>query len=64
MEFGRPGVIQLAVLIDRGHRELPISADFRGKNLPTSGGETVNVCVAEIDGVNAVTIGEAVKDNA
>lgn len=58
MEFGRPKVIQLAVLIDRGHRELPISADFRGKNLPTSSNEAVQVSVTEFDGENKVTIDE------
>ncbi len=56
MDFGRPKKIQLAVLVDRGHRELPISADFRGKNLPTSSKEVVSVYVSEIDGVNKVTI--------
>ncbi len=56
MEFGRPKKIQLAVLIDRGHRELPISADFRGKNLPTASGEIVSVCVDEFDGKNQVII--------
>ncbi len=56
MEFGRPKVIQLAVLVDRGHRELPISADYRGKNLPTSSNEIVKVYVTEFDGQNKVTI--------
>lgn len=56
MDFGRPKKIQLAVLVDRGHRELPISADFRGKNLPTSRTEAVSVCVTEFDGADEVTI--------
>ncbi len=55
-EIGRPSAVRLAVLVDRGHRELPIRADFVGKNLPTSLVERVRVTVAEIDGVDAVTI--------
>jgi pyrimidine operon attenuation protein/uracil phosphoribosyltransferase len=55
-EIGRPKSVQLAVLIDRGHRELPIRADFVGKNIPTSKDETVKVHLAEIDGNDAVTI--------
>ena len=54
--YGRPAAIQLAVLIDRGHRELPIRPDFVGKNIPTSKGEIVSVMVDEFDGVNAVRI--------
>ena len=54
--YGRPAAIQLAVLIDRGHRELPICPDFVGKNIPTSKGEIVSVMVEEFDGVNAVRI--------
>jgi pyrimidine operon attenuation protein/uracil phosphoribosyltransferase len=54
MDFGRPASIQLAILIDRGHRELPIKADFIGKNIPTSQGEEIRVHVKEIDGVDAV----------
>ena len=54
--YGRPAAIQLAVLIDRGHRELPIRPDFVGKNIPTSKGEIVSVMVEEFDGVNAVRI--------
>ncbi len=57
MELGRPDCIQLAILVDRGHRELPIRADYVGKNIPTSGGEIVNVNVTEIDGEENVTIG-------
>ncbi|MGH3347170.1 MAG: bifunctional pyr operon transcriptional regulator/uracil phosphoribosyltransferase PyrR [Nocardioides sp.] len=59
-EIGRPAAVRLAVLVDRGHRELPIRADFVGKNLPTSLVERVRVTVAEIDGEDAVTIREAV----
>lgn len=55
-ELGRPRAVQLAVLIDRGHRELPIRADYVGKNLPTSLAEKVNVNVKEIDGIDSVAI--------
>ena len=55
-ELGRPKAVQLAVLIDRGHRELPIRADFVGKNLPTSLVESVQVRLSEFDGEDAVTI--------
>lgn len=55
-DLGRPGRVQLAVLVDRGHRELPIRADYVGKNLPTSVEERVRVQVEEIDGVDRVTI--------
>lgn len=55
-DYGRPGRVQLAVLVDRGHRELPIRADYVGKNLPTSTAERVNVRVAEIDGRDEVAI--------
>jgi pyrimidine operon attenuation protein/uracil phosphoribosyltransferase len=48
-DFGRPAAIQLAVLIDRGHRELPIRADFVGKNLPTAASERVRVRLADTD---------------
>ena len=57
-DYGRPGRIQLAVLADRGHRELPIRPDFVGKNLPTSRHERVNVRVEEIDGLDEVAIAE------
>ena len=57
-DYGRPARIQLAVLVDRGHRELPIRPDYVGKNLPTSRRERVNVRVAEVDGVDEVTITE------
>jgi pyrimidine operon attenuation protein / uracil phosphoribosyltransferase len=56
MDFGRPKAIQLAVLVDRGHRELPIRADYVGKNLPTSFNERVSVRLAEADGVDEVVI--------
>ena len=56
VDFGRPQSIQLAVLVDRGHRELPIRADYVGKNLPTSRGERVSVRLAEADGVDEVVI--------
>lgn len=58
MDRGRPDSLQLAVLIDRGHRELPISPDFVGKNVPTSRNETVAVRVTEFDGENRVVICE------
>ena len=56
MDMGRPAAIQLAVLIDRGHRELPIRPDFVGKNLPTSRKETVDVQLKEIEGEDRVFI--------
>jgi pyrimidine operon attenuation protein/uracil phosphoribosyltransferase len=58
MDLGRPQLIQLAVLIDRGHRELPIRADFVGKNVPTSRKEVISVSLLEIDGEDKVTIVE------
>jgi pyrimidine operon attenuation protein/uracil phosphoribosyltransferase len=61
-ELGRPRTVQLAVLVDRGHRELPIRADYVGKNLPTSQRETVRVLLAEIDGRDAVVIGAPEAD--
>ncbi len=57
-DIGRPRTVRLAVLVDRGHRELPIRADFVGKNLPTSLVETVAVRVEELDDVDAVTIAD------
>ena len=57
-DFGRPASIQLAVLVDRGHRELPIRPDYVGKNLPTARGERVNVRLEESDGIDQVTISE------
>lgn len=58
MDMGRPAQIQLAVLIDRGHRELPIRADFVGKNIPTSSSEKIEVELQEVDGADLVTIHE------
>ena len=58
-DYGRPRRVQLAVLCDRGHRELPIRPDYVGKNLPTAHGERVNVSLEEADGVDRVTISEA-----
>jgi len=55
-DLGRPDIVRLAVLIDRGHRELPIRADYVGKNLPSSPGERINVCFVETDDVDAVDI--------
>jgi pyrimidine operon attenuation protein / uracil phosphoribosyltransferase len=55
-DLGRPRAVQLAVLVDRGHRELPIRADYVGKNLPTSQREVVHVLLAEVDGQDSVTI--------
>ncbi|MFH1797976.1 MAG: bifunctional pyr operon transcriptional regulator/uracil phosphoribosyltransferase PyrR [Candidatus Omnitrophota bacterium] len=58
IDFGRPANIQLAVLIDRGHRELPIRPDFVGKNIPTSKGQSIEVKIKEIDGTEEVIISE------
>jgi pyrimidine operon attenuation protein/uracil phosphoribosyltransferase len=59
-EIGRPRTVQLATLVDRGHRELPIKADYVGKNLPTSIAQSVRVLLGEIDGRDEVAIeGEA-----
>lgn len=58
IDMGRPKAIQLAVLIDRGHRELPIRADFAGKNVPTSHKEAINVYLSEQDGADEVVIGD------
>lgn len=58
IDFGRPNQIQLAVLVDRGHRELPIRADYVGKNVPTSSKETVEVRLAETDGKDEVVLCE------
>lgn len=55
-DFGRPAAVQLAVLVDRGHRQFPIRADFVGKNLPTAGDETVDVMLIETDGSDAVRV--------
>ena len=58
VDLGRPRAIQLAVLVDRGHRELPIRADFVGKNVPTRRDEQVRVAVAEVDGEDGVFVEE------
>ena len=61
IDLGRPKMIQLAILIDRGHRELPIRPDYVGKNLPTSREERVYVKVEELDAVDEVTIATTVE---
>ncbi len=58
MDFGRPKTVQLAVVVDRGHRELPIRADYVGKNVPSSSEEDVRVCLGRTDGRMAVEIWE------
>ena len=63
MDLGRPRVIQLAVLVDRGHRELPIRADYVGKNVPTAKTEQVQVMLQEEDGVDRVVIMEPSVDD-
>ena len=60
-DYGRPARVQLAVLADRGHRELPLRPDYVGKNLPTARSERVNVHVVELDGEDSVTIAEATE---
>jgi pyrimidine operon attenuation protein/uracil phosphoribosyltransferase len=60
-DYGRPQRVQLAVLVDRGHRELPIRPDYVGKNLPTSTAEHVHVHVRELDGIDEVAIGAAAE---
>ena len=59
IDFGRPRLIQLIVLVDRGHRELPIKADYVGKNLPTSPRQSVQVRLQEIDGEDEVLLEDA-----
>lgn len=56
MDMGRPSTVQLAVMVDRGHRELPIRADYVGKNVPTSRSEMIAVSVTEFDGINSVAL--------
>jgi pyrimidine operon attenuation protein/uracil phosphoribosyltransferase len=63
VDFGRPTAIQLAVLVDRGHRELPIRADFVGKNVPTRKDEDVRVALREVDGEDAVLVQDAVTSH-
>jgi pyrimidine operon attenuation protein/uracil phosphoribosyltransferase len=60
-DLGRPRAVQLAVLVDRGHRELPIRADYVGKNVPTARSQSVKVRLAETDGVDEVLVTEAAK---
>ncbi|NUR71859.1 MAG: hypothetical protein HOU81_13635, partial [Hamadaea sp.] len=55
-DLGRPAAVQLAVLVDRGHRQLPIRADYVGKNIPTSLAEQVKVLLSEVDGVDEVRL--------
>jgi pyrimidine operon attenuation protein / uracil phosphoribosyltransferase len=64
LDLGRPRAVRLAVLVDRGHRELPIRADYVGKNLPTSANEVVKVLLEELDGEDAVLIGSSVAAKA
>jgi pyrimidine operon attenuation protein/uracil phosphoribosyltransferase len=62
VDLGRPEVIQLAILVDRGHRELPIRADYIGKNLPTSKQEVIEVKLEEIDGEDMVVLNEYIDE--
>ena len=64
LEFGRPRSVQLAVLVDRGHRELPIRPDYVGKNVPTSEAEMIEVCLDEVQGVDAVVILQGTHDGS
>lgn len=64
IDFGRPRAIRLAVLVDRGHRELPIRADHVGRNLPTARAERVNVHVQELDGIDEVELGAPLTTSA
>jgi pyrimidine operon attenuation protein / uracil phosphoribosyltransferase len=57
-DYGRPPLVQLAVLVDRGHRELPIRPDYVGKNLPTSRSERITVHIAEVDGIDEILLEE------
>ncbi|MGH2786159.1 MAG: bifunctional pyr operon transcriptional regulator/uracil phosphoribosyltransferase PyrR [Actinomycetota bacterium] len=61
IDLGRPQAVQLAVLVDRGHRELPIRADYVGKNIPTAHNEEVQVRMTEVDGEDAVDLGEVTQ---
>jgi pyrimidine operon attenuation protein/uracil phosphoribosyltransferase len=63
-DYGRPARVQLAVLVDRGHRELPLRPDYVGKNLPTARSERVYVRVTELDGEDSVTIAEVAQPRA
>jgi pyrimidine operon attenuation protein / uracil phosphoribosyltransferase len=61
-DIGRPRMVQLAVLVDRGHRELPIRADYVGKNIPTSLSESVRVSLTEVDGEDQVQLHQGVRE--
>lgn len=61
MDYGRPSIIQLAVLVDRGHRELPIKPDYVGKNVPTAQDEQIQVQLAEVDGKDRVSLVELIS---
>jgi pyrimidine operon attenuation protein/uracil phosphoribosyltransferase len=63
-DHGRPAVVQLAVLVDRGHRQLPIRADYVGKNIPTAFGDDVAVRLTEIDDIDSVELARAVPSSA
>ena len=63
-DYGRPARVQLAVMVDRGHRELPIRPDYVGKNLPTARDERVNVSLSELDGVDSVEIAVPTEEPA
>ena len=63
MELGRAAKIELAVMVDRGHRELPIRADYVGKNIPTARNEVVHVCFDSLDGCNEVSLAKLPKDH-
>jgi len=62
IDFGRPKSIQLVVMVDRGHRELPIKADYVGKNVPTSRSESVAVRLEEVDGTDEVVIDKIIEE--
>jgi pyrimidine operon attenuation protein / uracil phosphoribosyltransferase len=63
-DIGRPRMVQLAVLVDRGHRELPIRADYVGKNIPTSLSESVRVSLTEVDGEDQVQLHQGVRETS
>ncbi len=63
LSYGRPGEIQLGVLVDRGHREMPIKADFVGKNIPTQDGEHVEVLLKEVDGKDSAELRSYERDS-
>jgi pyrimidine operon attenuation protein/uracil phosphoribosyltransferase len=64
MDLGRPSTIQFCVLVDRGHRELPIKADFVGKNIPTSINEEIKVKMNEVDGEDSVYLVDVSKEKS